>query len=472
MKRLLLLLTICLFTSVITPVNAATYPADVSVPSEGNVFLSFEGTYYKESKTKILNRINAIRKEACDNGYINPNTGKKLTPDDYVPMKWSSELETIARLRCAEATLVTDHIRPNGTVCFSAVVNEKESWAENLAWNYDGMMMGIEQWYSEKNAWVNQNKNAVTGHYTSLINPSYQYFGLGAFRLSQGGWISIAGEFSFEAGSSEEQSNISGKHNQIIEVPQKQVTYSISADSAYNKNATAKLTLKANYNGYNAKVVSDVIWSSSDTSVATIDQTGKLVTKDKDGKTTISATVDGKTIKKTIEVNMKIKTVKLNKTSATLKRGKTLQLKATINPTNTTSSKTLTWKTSNKNVATVTSKGVVTAKKPGTATITVTTSNGKKATCKINVPYKVTYKLNGGKNNKNNTATYKYGDYLLLSNPTRKGYAFKGWYYDYKMKYQKTDFLAGGDRTIYAKWEKVTVATAKTLLLQMSKVIN
>ena len=81
---------------------------------------------------------------------------------------------------------------------------------------------------------------------------------------------------------------------------------------------------------------------------------------------------------------IKPKQVKLSKTKATLVVGSQLTLKATVKPANATT--TLTWKSSNKKVATVTKKGVVKALKKGTATITVRTANGKKATCKITVP--------------------------------------------------------------------------------------
>ena len=78
--------------------------------------------------------------------------------------------------------------------------------------------------------------------------------------------------------------------------------------------------------------------------------------------------------------------VSLNNTSATLNTGQTLQLTATVTPS-TAMNKNVTWKSSNTNVATVSSSGLVTAKGPGTATITVTTADGsnKSATCTITV---------------------------------------------------------------------------------------
>ena len=76
--------------------------------------------------------------------------------------------------------------------------------------------------------------------------------------------------------------------------------------------------------------------------------------------------------------------VALNKTTLTLDTGKTSTLKATVYPSN-AANKKCTWRSSNTSVATVDGNGKVTAKKAGTATITVKTSNGKTATCKVTV---------------------------------------------------------------------------------------
>ena len=75
--------------------------------------------------------------------------------------------------------------------------------------------------------------------------------------------------------------------------------------------------------------------------------------------------------------------VSLNKTSLTLDVGKSYTLTKTVSPSNAVTS--YTWSSSNTSVATVDSNGKVTAKASGTATITVKTSNGKTANCKVTV---------------------------------------------------------------------------------------
>ena len=82
---------------------------------------------------------------------------------------------------------------------------------------------------------------------------------------------------------------------------------------------------------------------------------------------------------------MPIESVSLNKEALTLEEQQAETLVATINPSETTDDTTLTWKSSNEEVATVDSQGKVTALKAGSTTITVTTVNGKEATCEVTV---------------------------------------------------------------------------------------
>lgn len=125
-----------------------------------------------------------------------------------------------------------------------------------------------------------------------------------------------------------------------------------------------------------------ITWTSSNKKVATV-KNGKITAK-KIGTTTITAKAGKNSASVKVHVvskPKKAKKVKLNRKSVTLKVKKTLTLKATVSPKNSTD--TFTWKTSNKKIAKVDKFGKVTALKKGKAVITVRSSSGKKATCKV-----------------------------------------------------------------------------------------
>lgn len=85
--------------------------------------------------------------------------------------------------------------------------------------------------------------------------------------------------------------------------------------------------------------------------------------------------------------------------------------------------------------------------------------------------YKITYKLNKGKNNKKNPKTYTSAKKVVLKKPTRKGYAFKGWYTDRKCTKKITSIKKGSKKnyTIYAKWSKVKVKKTTGLKVMNTK---
>ncbi|MDL2223463.1 Ig-like domain-containing protein, partial [Bacteroidales bacterium OttesenSCG-928-M11] len=130
-----------------------------------------------------------------------------------------------------------------------------------------------------------------------------------------------------------------------------------------------------------------VTWSTSDATVATVNATG-LVTTLKEGTATITVTTtDGDhtaTCVVTV-VPVPVTGVTLDKTAETVLVGNSVQLTATVNPAN-AGDKSVTWSTSDATVAVVSVNGLVSALKAGTATITVTTTDGAhKATCVITV---------------------------------------------------------------------------------------
>ena len=136
-----------------------------------------------------------------------------------------------------------------------------------------------------------------------------------------------------------------------------------------------------------------VAWSSSNTNVATVDQSGKVTAKAKGTATIKAEAQDGSGKSTTCPVTVKrlVSSIRLNKTSISIYNGKTETLTATVIPSE-ASNTAVTWASSNTSVATVSSSGVVTGKSRGTATITVTADDGSgvQATCEVEVKQYVT----------------------------------------------------------------------------------
>ena len=139
-----------------------------------------------------------------------------------------------------------------------------------------------------------------------------------------------------------------------------------------------------------------VTWTSSSDAVASVDSNGKITAKTAGSAVITCKSVSDNsvvgicnvTVKAKVQTpsEIKVNKITLNKTTASVTKGKTLQLTATVTPGNATK-KEVKWDTSDKNVATVSDNGLVTAKSAGTATITCTAQDGSgvKATCKITV---------------------------------------------------------------------------------------
>jgi uncharacterized protein YjdB len=158
------------------------------------------------------------------------------------------------------------------------------------------------------------------------------------------------------------------------------------------KGKTFTLKTKVTVSGKASKAVT---YKSSKKSVATVDSKGKIKAK-KNGKTTITITSKAnkkKKVKITVTVGTPVKKVKLEDKSGTVIKGKTISLLSKVTPAK-ASNKKLIWKSSNKKVATVSSKGVVKGVKAGTATITATAADGsgKKATYKVKVVNSISIK--------------------------------------------------------------------------------
>ena len=74
-----LIFTLSLFQLSETALAASIRPSDRNKAENGNILVGIPGSFERVSKTKILKRINEIRKEACNKGYINPSTDISVT---------------------------------------------------------------------------------------------------------------------------------------------------------------------------------------------------------------------------------------------------------------------------------------------------------------------------------------------------------------------------------------------------------
>lgn len=141
------------------------------------------------------------------------------------------------------------------------------------------------------------------------------------------------------------------------------------------------LQLSVNYTPANASDKT-IEWTSSDSSIAKVDNNGLVTAKNK-GTATITATsANGLVAQCQVEVLIPCATITLNKTSANMKVGDTLKLTAQMLPLDTTD--VLEWKSSNATVADV-AGGTVTAYQAGTAKIIAYVEGGVSVTCKVTV---------------------------------------------------------------------------------------
>lgn len=209
--------------------------SEVTSASSGTTLVGIEGTFLTPDKQAILNRINTIRKEAADEGLVT----------SYVPIKWSTALEKTAFVRAAEASITINHTRLSSKNIWSAWPTGNFSLAENLAWNYDGFMTAINQWYEEKADYVKSRSGASvsgqTGHYKSLIDPKLTYMGLAAFEnpATQNGWITVAQSFGTASGGSEELAGGYGKAIQYTEANSSQTQTFATKANLFDKDLNA-----------------------------------------------------------------------------------------------------------------------------------------------------------------------------------------------------------------------------------------
>lgn len=144
-----------------------------------------------------------------------------------------------------------------------------------------------------------------------------------------------------------------------------------------------KLGVNEKYTLDTSSLSGKLTFKSTKPEIAAVNKKGIIKGKKVGSAKVVITDAKGKKYRVAVTVAKAPLKVTMSKKQATMEVGDKLQLKATL-PAKTASNK-MTWTSSNKRVATVTTTGKVTAVAAGTATITVKTFNGKKATCKVTV---------------------------------------------------------------------------------------
>ena len=182
-----------------------------------------------------------------------------------------------------------------------------------------------------------------------------------------------------------------GKGNAVLVTRKAPTSLSVTpAESTIASNQTVQLTAMATYSDSSIEDISGTVtWKSSDTSIATVSSNGR-VTAVKEGNVTITASVAGTAVSDTAAVTVKNAvptSLSLDPDSTKLLVGTTATLTPSYKPANVNASLVnLIWNSSDENVATVDSDGVVTAVGEGTAIITATVKGTSvKATAKVTV---------------------------------------------------------------------------------------
>lgn len=317
MKRSILVKALCsfmamtvAFTSVSAPMSAKAenvygedkFPTIKTEIADGNALVSVKGNVYYNDSKKLVDAINALRKEACDNKYKDPANGKEYKPEDYekIKIKWSSDMEAIAIQRAAEESIYKENEkkRPNGksyNTCKTSndVASDKEIVILNTEKDEECItkVLDMKDFKDEKESWRKESNYNKASHYAELISSDNKYFAAMGYKANGTGDNNktIVFEFSQKDKLNETPKSFSGSKSVSIELKKEQINgLSYTGDKTVNKDATKQLYVNAKVDiktkikdkeytcKQECKVIEGAKWSTDNNKIADITSYGKL----------------------------------------------------------------------------------------------------------------------------------------------------------------------------------------------------
>lgn len=326
------------------------------------VNISVDATLDYEEAYKVLDLVNAERAKVGASA-----------------LKMDKKLLEAAMQRAAEISVYFEHTRPNGlrdSSLLSGVSYTMEG--ENIAGSYANAE-------SVMNGWMNSS-----GHKANILRAEFNNIGIGCVIVNgRRSWVQTFTKSTTNTAVTK-PSNVDKKVSiQIATDNLNLYFYNTQESVEIGKTHTSKIYQKyidGSWTQITPINVSDFSWKSSNTSVATIDANG-IVKGIKAGTATITATTKEGNVSAsyTITVIKPITAITMTQTSITMDYKETKKLAITFTPSDTNMDKTIKWKVSDTWVATIDANGVLTPKRSGKITVTATSSNGKTATCTIDI---------------------------------------------------------------------------------------
>ena len=225
---------------------------------------------------------------------------KERTALGLDPLQLDVELTETAMQRAAELSVLYSHNRPDGTNCLTAFPTMGfTTWGENIAIGYDDAADVMEGWfYSERKLYEEGERDRdKVGHYLNIINPDFKSIGIGCF---------VQGIYYWEQALSGDEPARITTGGTVEKSHRINIDYDVcGTDQGFNKNEdlmgktlAVGETFEMHYDVTNDRwrynyVTLDpscVTWTSSDTSVCTVDPAG-IVTARAVGKATVTATL-------------------------------------------------------------------------------------------------------------------------------------------------------------------------------------